>query len=218
VRNLQTEGVQMNTCKDPEQAMALTGPAELHSLAEQINEQHDKCKVALTAGVEHAIKAGTLLTEAKQRVGHGGWLAWIQDNCNFSQRTVQAYMRVARNAAMLEERNAQRVADLSFRQALRQLAEPTLSLTEQLDGALELLKTDGHDLEAAIRFGKCFDVVLKQGKQSLEEMREIDMNTLSIERCNATARTCLEWQNRFAEINFRLQRKMGKILLEVEAL
>jgi ParB family chromosome partitioning protein len=58
--------------------------------------------------------------EAKKSVPHGGWEAWVRDSCGFSERTAQGYMRLAR----LAPEEAQRVALLSLRDALKALAEP----------------------------------------------------------------------------------------------
>jgi hypothetical protein len=72
--------------------------------------------------VEHAIAAGELLIEAKKQVKHGEWQIWLMANCDISERTVQAYMRLARTP--LEKRNA--VADLPLREALASLAKPKI--------------------------------------------------------------------------------------------
>src|SRR5262249_7175396 len=61
-----------------------------------------------------AIAAGDLLLKAKAQLKHGGWLDWLKANCEISERTVQAYMRLAR--LPVEKRNA--VADLPLREAL----------------------------------------------------------------------------------------------------
>jgi len=62
--------------------------------------------------------AGDLLTQAKAQVPHGQWLPWLAEHCAIAERTAQAYMRVARSLDRLDDAKAQRVADLSFRNAL----------------------------------------------------------------------------------------------------
>src|SRR5262249_3847317 len=70
---------------------------------------------SLRAAVQHAVRAGELLLEAKRIHGqHGQWTSWLQENIDFSDRLAQAYMRLAR--LPLEKRNA--VADLPVRKAL----------------------------------------------------------------------------------------------------
>src|SRR5262249_23056752 len=57
---------------------------------------------------------------AKVQVGHGKWLAWLRDNCTFSERQARRYIQVACRWAELEA-NRPRVADLSLRGALELL-------------------------------------------------------------------------------------------------
>lgn len=114
-------------------AIMVSGTADLLALADKINQEHRLCEQSMREGLAHAINAGNLLIEAKSLCPHGTWGDWLQDNCEVSERTAQAYMRVARGLPMLEAK-AQRVADLSFRDAVKLLAEPTP------DGEREQLK------------------------------------------------------------------------------
>jgi len=61
-----------------------------------------------------AIEIGRRLAEAKCKVAHGSWGAWLQENVDYSERTAQDLMR------MFEEYNTnpQAIADLSYTQAL----------------------------------------------------------------------------------------------------
>ena len=89
------------------------------SLAAEINREHEQCEQAFTSAVEHAIRCGELLEEAKAQVQHGEWLPWLADHFAASERTARGYMRLAANR--------QRVADLdapSVRAALAELSEP----------------------------------------------------------------------------------------------
>lgn len=98
-------------------------PAGLPDLARRINEEHRAVGAALRAGLEHARAAGELLIEAKAKVPYGGWLPWLKANCEVSERTAQAYMRVSRQWEEIEAK-AQHVADLTFRDGLELIAEP----------------------------------------------------------------------------------------------
>ena len=49
-----------------------------------------------TAGREHYRKAGEMLIEAKDQVGHGGWGRWLTKNFDLSAHTASNYMRWAR--------------------------------------------------------------------------------------------------------------------------
>jgi hypothetical protein len=85
------------------------------ALVDEIRREHEAAANALRSGLDHAIKAGELLIEAKRRYcKHGQWAQWLADNIDFAERTAQAYMRLAR--LPIEKRNA--VADLPLREAL----------------------------------------------------------------------------------------------------
>jgi len=87
----------------------------LEELADRIKQAHSSVASAAHAAVSFAAQAGRLLMQAKSRVAHGGWKAWVDKNCSFSARTAQAYMQVAEASTVL---NPQHAADLSIRQIL----------------------------------------------------------------------------------------------------
>jgi hypothetical protein len=92
----------------------------LTDLAARIVAEHQAVSTALKDSVRHAITAGELLIEAKDKVGHGNWLPWSRDHCTISERTAQLYMRCARNREAIEA-NAQCIADLSLNEAAAML-------------------------------------------------------------------------------------------------
>jgi hypothetical protein len=105
-------------------ALAPTLSARLDTLSDRINDEHRRCEAAIVSGLEHALQAGRLLIEAKALCPHGAWLPWLADHFEGSERTTQAYMRVAERYPELTGPNPQHVADLSLRGALAALAEP----------------------------------------------------------------------------------------------
>lgn len=67
------------------------------------------------------LEIGKLLIEAKEAIPHGDWLPWLRDRVEFSERTAQNFMRVAREYAS----NPQLVADLgSVKKAIALLDVP----------------------------------------------------------------------------------------------
>ena len=58
-------------------------------------------------GGEAILTIGRCLTEAKQALPHGEWLPWLNERVEFSERTAQNFMRLAR-----EWSNPQALADL----------------------------------------------------------------------------------------------------------
>ena len=106
------------------------------NLAERIEAEHQAAIGAFRATLDHAIRCGELLTQAKAQIGHGGWLAWIADNLTLKPRQCQGYMRLYANRDAL---NAQATAHLSIEGALHLLAEPKpeASHTLQVMGSSE---------------------------------------------------------------------------------
>ncbi|MEJ7786351.1 MAG: DUF3102 domain-containing protein [Solirubrobacteraceae bacterium] len=88
------------------------------SLAVDIRREHEAAQQAFASAVEHAVRCGELLAEAKAQVRHGEWLPWLAENFPASARTAQGYMRLA------AQPNAQALAHLGIEGALRQLAAP----------------------------------------------------------------------------------------------
>lgn len=95
---------------------------DLKALASKINAAHEACEDAMRQSVRHALDAGRLLAEAKKRVGHGGWQAWLDANVKVAKRTAQLYLKLARDWPKDEEK-AQRVALLPLREAVAALKE-----------------------------------------------------------------------------------------------
>ncbi len=59
---------------------------------QDINTLHSNIEGKLKSTVQDAIKLGELLTNVKQQLPHGTFLNWINDNCNFSDRSARNYI------------------------------------------------------------------------------------------------------------------------------
>ena len=74
----------------------------LPSLASDINEQisladkrFDDAKLAASDAVTAALRAGYLLLQAKETVGHGNFVSWCEENIEATQRSAQRYLKLA---------------------------------------------------------------------------------------------------------------------------
>jgi hypothetical protein len=149
----------------------VAGSNSLADLAARIRAEHEAATADLNSGLRHAMAAGQLLIEAKGQIPHGEWLPWVKDRCTISERTAQAYMRVSRSFNNLDDTKAQRVADLSFRDALHSLASTGLILKqlppESYDRALASVEDHEHGetWRHAVRHIRSED---KHAKYSLE--------------------------------------------------
>jgi hypothetical protein len=97
------------------------GTLSLLDLVARVNHEHKQVKECVIKGAQHAVKAGELLWEAKRKAGHGRWLEWIAENCEFSERTAQLYMKLA--SALPQVANPQCVADLSLTGAIKMIED-----------------------------------------------------------------------------------------------
>jgi Protein of unknown function (DUF3102) len=70
-------------------------PNDLVGLAAGANTEHDAVAQHQRVALEHAIKAGSFLAAAKDRLPHGRWLPWLAHNCpTISKRTAQVYLQL----------------------------------------------------------------------------------------------------------------------------
>lgn len=86
-------------------------------LATEIQEAHADVLQALSTAAECAIAAGHALQEAKELIGHGKWLPWLNDNCAIPERTAQRYMVLAKSHAI-----SAIVADFGIAKSAKQAA------------------------------------------------------------------------------------------------
>jgi len=88
---------------------------DLDAIAVDLRREVEGADRAWRTAVEHAVRAGELLTEAKAQVQHGEWLRWLQAHFPGAPRPAQDYMRLARHAedARALERLKRAVADAS---------------------------------------------------------------------------------------------------------
>jgi hypothetical protein len=113
----------------------------LPELASQINAEHLACLDAACNAVVRATEVGRLLTEAKELVGHGEWIPWVEANCVFGDRQARKYMRVY----SMREQIGTRSSDFNLNSVLAALSDsdddqpgpPDLPLEEEETQAKE---------------------------------------------------------------------------------
>jgi len=107
------------TPKVKSKPMGIAEQRELSKLRVKIAESYnvsiklaDRARMQCNAAVSEVILCGQYLTRAKQIVGHGQWLAWLEKNAKgLSKETAQRYMRLAKTS---------HVTDLTNGKSLRQ--------------------------------------------------------------------------------------------------
>jgi hypothetical protein len=118
---------------------ALTGQVQpsLGELAKAIRAEHAAVVSALSGAVEHAIRCGNILADAKKQTGHGCWLDFLRA-CEIGERTAQQYMQLAHLAGQnrtrgtdLAGQNGTDLAGMTIKGAIRHLAPPKSAKPEK---------------------------------------------------------------------------------------
>ncbi|UGB39120.1 DUF3102 domain-containing protein [Frateuria soli] len=107
-------------------ASLIAKTAELDELAISIRDCVESAERYAGQAVCEAVSAGRLLARAKQIVPRGEWVTWVTANTPLAVRTAQAYMRLSSKLASLPDEEAQRVALLPIREAMKAITtDPT---------------------------------------------------------------------------------------------
>jgi hypothetical protein len=117
--------------------------ADLTDLAARIRAEHKDFCTALRRSLRRAFNCGELLIEAKAIVSHGSWEGWVHQQCDFSLRTAQAYIKLSRHRDKIEAK-AEDSAFLTIDAALRLIdeektdAKKTITVEKQESTAKEI--------------------------------------------------------------------------------
>lgn len=110
------------------EGIVTTGGSEVEAtLVTEIRRNYEQAVAAAQDAVDHALKVGADLLKLKEIVPHGQWGDYIDEHFDFSHRTAQRWMQMARNP----DKTAT-VAHLGIKGALAELAEPKKSAPEAL--------------------------------------------------------------------------------------
>ena len=100
---------------------------------------------AKRAGGEAILTIGRCLIEAKDMLSHGEWRSWLEERVEFSERSAQRFMRLAR-----EWSNPTALSDLGATKALTLLALPPEE-REQFMAENNVIDMSARQLEQAIK-------------------------------------------------------------------
>lgn len=72
---------------------------QLNRIASQLREEVVEAERQYQSAVQHAIRAGELLNEARDLVPHGSWSTWLAANFDGTAGVANTYMRLAKHRA-----------------------------------------------------------------------------------------------------------------------
>lgn len=120
------------------------------------------------------LEIGRRLIEAKEQLEHGDWLPWLHDKAEFSERTAQNLMRIAR-----EYTNPQLVADLGVQKSLLMIA---MEEAEREEFVSETHTVDGQEKSVSDMTAKELQRVLKELEETRQQAKETEEQlTLKLE-------------------------------------
>jgi hypothetical protein len=122
---------------NPKNRASVSQPTALAALGTTVRAELVAMVHATTTVLEHAFAVGDALNQAKGLAGHGNWLNWLASETGLSDRTAQAYMRLANHREQFKA-NPQRVADMSIRAALRSIGSGVSARTPRPASPLSL--------------------------------------------------------------------------------
>lgn len=86
------------------------------TVAQEMNLLHQKIKSAQVSAKDMAAELGEILINKKANLKHGEFKSWVEDNCIFSDRSAQDYMKIAKA-------KAQHAADFKRCDSIREVLE-----------------------------------------------------------------------------------------------
>jgi hypothetical protein len=101
---------------------SLAKQSDLQRLAAEIKNAHARTASAFSKAIEHALAAGRALIAAKPLVPHGGWLQFLDKNCDLDERRAQRYIQLARRYDAANATCKSQLIGLSIEAAIKQLS------------------------------------------------------------------------------------------------
>ena len=123
-------------------------------------------------GGDAVIQIGKRLIEAKELLPHGGWLPWLSEQVNYSERTAQRLMKIARECS-----NPTALSDLGQTKALALLALPDEEQKALLE-AYDVPNMSTRELEDAIRDR---DAARKQAEILSDQIKTLESHNTELE-------------------------------------
>lgn len=121
---------------------------------------------------ENIIQIGYKLIEAKEKLSHGEWSSWLENKVEFSQRTANQFMRIAKEFGS----NSEVLTDLGITKVGLLLDVPTEKREEFIEN-YDLKSMSTRELKKAIKQLKNDEITIQQQIERLNDrINAIDKN------------------------------------------
>lgn len=162
---------------------------------------------AKRVGGEAVLTIGRGLIEAKGLLSHGEWLPWLSEKVEFSERSAQNFMRLAR-----EWSNPQTLADLGASKALALLALPE---SEREDFIAEVHTVDGEEKTVIDMSARQLEKAIREREEALAEKHAAEQARAKMAEDMALTKQLLESAQETAKTSGqevdRLTRELEKL-------
>lgn len=128
------------------------------------------------------IEIGRRLNEAKAQLSHGDWLPWLNDKVEFSERTAQNLMRIAR-----EYTNPQLVSDLGMQKAILMIGMGTEAEREEFVATTHTTPTGMEKTVDEMTAKELQQVLAELAEMKKQHAEEVQQLTLQLEAVTASA-------------------------------
>ena len=157
---------------------------------------------------------GQRLIEAKSMLPHGKWIPWLTEQVEFSERTAQSFMRLAR-----EWSNPQALADLGATKALALLALPPDERERFIE---ENHVVDGEAKTAAEMTTRELEKAVKERDEALREAEEAREAAEAADHSREKMAVDMEYLKRLhraaQDAEAKAQEDLSKVRAELKAL
>jgi hypothetical protein len=190
-------------------------------VAREITRLHHEVLGCMKVGMEKAFRIGQLLTEQKEKLGHGHFTGWVNAALPFTDRTARNYMTLWRNQDRLKTENVSVLSEAyKLLTAPRPIPDRPVELYDTAMAKLAIVNSVLGDPAREEAFPPLWEEAEASTRAFLESLggyiEEGDPSTI-LRKCGWVAVVLLSLQNSWAELNMRIHRRYDALIKELES-
>jgi hypothetical protein len=196
-------------------------PVTETEVAREITRLHHEVLGCMKVGLEKAFRIGQLLTEQKEKLGHGHFTGWVNAALPFTDRTARNYMTLWRNQDRLKTENVSVLSEgYKLLTAPRPIPDRPVELYDTAMAKLAIVNSVLGDPAREEAFPPLWEEAEASTRAFLESLggyiEEGGPSTI-LRKCGWVTTVLLDLQNGWAELNMRIERRLGAVLTEMES-
>ncbi len=176
--------------------------------AQDINTAHDKAQGSAKTAIEYAVECGRLLAAKKAELKHGEFMPWVGKNCDFDQRTANAYMKGASQIgnALPISTNIRKLFGVTPESARKKSKPPSpAGAQSSADDPKDKPKPEAKDLPANPDGD---GDLLGELERADKQIRALQYQNDSLQKTDL-AKELASWQKKYGQLEGRLHQEMA---------